>query len=72
LSRKISGAPQTEAGEGLKSIVHSLTPSDAWFEDYRAFLGLYGIDKAEIGQLYLLCEVFGLRCFSGWAHGSVR
>jgi hypothetical protein len=53
-------------------IVHSFSKSNLWFEDYQAFLNLYGVADAKIGKLYFLRESDGIRLFSGWAHGDER
>jgi hypothetical protein len=51
-------------------IVHSFSPSDLWFEDYQAFIRLYGIENVVIGKLYFLREIAGIKLFSGWARGG--
>lgn len=51
-------------------IVHSFSQSDLWFEDYQAFLHLYGIENAAIGKLYFLRKIAGIKLFSGWARGN--
>jgi len=51
-------------------IVHSFSQSDLWFEDYQAFIRLYGIENAAIGKLYFLREIAGIKLFSGWARGD--
>lgn len=51
-------------------IVHSFSQSDLWFEDYQAFIRLYGIENAAIGKLYFLREIAGIKLFSGWVRGD--
>lgn len=51
-------------------IVHSFSQSDLWFEDYQAFILLFGIENALIGKLYFLREIAGIKLFSGWARGN--
>jgi hypothetical protein len=53
-------------------IVHSFSQSDSWFEDYQAFVHLYGIDNAVIGKLYHLGEISGINLFSGWVRGDEK
>ncbi len=51
-------------------IVHSFSQSDSWFDEYGAFIRLFGIKNAMIGKLYFLRELSGIKLFSGWARGD--
>jgi hypothetical protein len=53
-------------------IVHSFSQQDLWFENYQAFLSLFGISGAEIGRLHFLVESAGIRLYSGWVRGDER
>jgi len=53
-------------------VVHSFSQSDLWFDDYQAFLKIYGVVDAKIGKLYFLTELFGIKVYSGWARGDEK
>jgi hypothetical protein len=50
-------------------IVHSFSPSNEWFDDYSAFIALYG-KSAEVGEMVSLCDVDGVKLSVGWAKGN--
>lgn len=50
-------------------IIYSFSPINIWFEDYQAFLKLYGVDAAP-NTLYFLKEIEGVQLYSGWVKGS--
>ncbi len=50
-------------------IVHSFSKDDLWFEDYRGFLHLFGLD-AEPGQLVFVGEKQEVRLYCGWVRGN--
>jgi hypothetical protein len=50
-------------------VVHSFSQGDAWFEDFGAFLALFGVREATTGKLYRLAEVDGIEVYAGWARG---
>ena len=52
-------------------IVHSFSPTNRWFDEYREFAALFGID-AEIGALAGAKARDGLPLYLGWAHGDER
>jgi hypothetical protein len=52
-------------------IVHSFSQRNEWFDDYSAFLGLYG-KSADIGELVSLCDVDGVKLYVGWAKGDEK
>jgi len=52
-------------------IVHSFSPNDLWFEDYEAFLALFGV-KAALNQLVFLKETQSINLYCGWARGSAK
>jgi hypothetical protein len=49
-------------------MVHSFSQHDSWFDDYQAFLSLYGVQGA-VGKLTLLKELGPIHLYAGWAHG---
>jgi hypothetical protein len=49
-------------------LVHSFSQTHAWFEDYAAFVGLYG-QKAEVDTLVYAGEVGGKGLYLGWVVG---
>ena len=53
-------------------VVHSFNQSDLWFDDYQAFLKIFGVLAATIGKLYFLTEVGGIKVYSGWARGEEK
>lgn len=53
-------------------IVHSFSDLDESFDDFSAFLGLYGISKIQAGILYPLKTVNNLTLYAGWARGDLR
>jgi hypothetical protein len=52
-------------------IIHSFSQLDEWFDDFAAFLSLYG-QKAAVGQLVELGFGAGPRVFAGWARGNAK
>jgi hypothetical protein len=53
-------------------IIHSFSENDTSFDDYAAFLALYGIVDALPDRLYHLRTVDGLKLYAGWARGDQR
>ena len=47
-------------------IVQSFSPENKWFEDYSAFLGLFGIQSVKQGKLYKTDKP-GITLYFGWA-----
>ena len=52
-------------------IVHSFSKTNQWFEDFYAFVALFG-ETAEIGRLISTKARRGLPLYLGWAHGDER
>jgi hypothetical protein len=52
-------------------IVHSFSQANEGFEDYEAFLALFGA-KASLDQLVLLTETHGISLYCGWVRGNVK
>lgn len=50
-------------------LVHSFSPNDAWFDDYRAFVKLWGIE-AEKNTIHSTTMKSGRKLFFGWIHGE--
>jgi hypothetical protein len=50
-------------------LVHSFSPADHWFEDYRAFLSLFGI-PAVPGRLVTASERLGIPLHFCWVRGE--
>ncbi|ODV42747.1 hypothetical protein AWV79_24315 [Cupriavidus sp. UYMMa02A] len=46
-------------------LVHSFSPTQQWFPDFRSFAQLYGID-AKPNQIYQACELEGIALHLGW------
>ncbi len=53
-------------------IVHSFSQNDLWFDDYAAFLNIFGVTQSSVGTLYFLTEVYGIKVYSGWARGEEK
>lgn len=53
-------------------LVHSFSQSDSGFDDYQAFLHIYGVEDAKIGKIYFLNNIEGINVYSGWARGDKR
>ncbi len=53
-------------------VVHSFNQNDLWFDDYRAFLSIFGATDASPGMLQFLTEVHGIKVYSGWARGEEK
>ncbi len=53
-------------------VVHSFNQNDLWFDDYRAFLSIFGVTDALPGMLQFLTEVWGIKIYSGWARGEEK
>jgi hypothetical protein len=52
-------------------IVHSFSQENLWFEDYAAFLALYG-KSAEAGELISVAAIDGVELYIGWAKGDTK
>lgn len=52
-------------------IVHSFSSENLWFQDYAAFVGLFGI-VAGVDRLSGTSARNGLPLYLGWAHGNER
>jgi hypothetical protein len=52
-------------------LIHSFSLKDKNFEDFRAFVGLYG-QQAVPDQLIDLTEVQGIRLCTAWVHGDQK
>lgn len=52
-------------------IVHSFSQENEWFEDYQAFVQLYG-KEAGIGELVHVTTSMGVDLYLGWAKGEAR
>jgi len=52
-------------------VVHSFSPTDEWFDDYAAFLGLFGTN-AQVGKLATLQQLGQITLLAGWARGDPR
>lgn len=63
-------ARKTFRVEHAVMIIHSFSAVDAHFADFAAFLELYGIQSPEIGQLYTLRSVDGIKLYAGWVRGD--
>ena len=50
-------------------VVHSFSPERAWFEDYQAFLDLFGV-KGEANRLVELGQLVGVQLYAGWVEGQ--
>lgn len=50
-------------------LVHSFSPTQQWFTDFRSFASLYGID-AKPNQIYQVCEREGIALHLGWVCGN--
>ena len=57
------------AAERAVMMVHSFSKDDLWFEDFEAFVGLYGVDiaKNELSQSVKIGEV---EISFAWVHGT--
>ena len=53
-------------------IVHSFSESNKWFEDFEAFVQLFGISNAMPNQLLALTKINDLKVYAGWAQGDKK
>lgn len=51
-------------------LVHSFSRDCMWFEDFKSFLGLFGIEAVVPGRLYLLLNNGRVTLFAGWVIDS--
>lgn len=72
LHRMVSAVIEAERFNAKSAVmlVHSFSKESFWFEDYRDFLGLYGV-KAEIGKLHFVRQVEGIGIYTSWAKGGM-
>lgn len=52
-------------------IVHSFSQESVWFEDYVAFVDLYG-KSAEVGELVKVANINKIDLYLGWAKGNAQ
>ncbi len=57
------------AAESAVMLVHSFSPSGKWFEDFAAFVKLFG-QEAEAGRLVFLGKRGGVPLYVGWCVGD--
>jgi hypothetical protein len=50
-------------------LVHSFSQAALWFEDFQAFLGLFGV-QPQLNQLSWLTELQGINLYAGWVKGN--
>jgi len=67
LHRMVSAVIEAERFNAKSAVmlVHSFSKEDRGFEDYKEFLGLYGVE-AVVDKLQFLKQVNGIRIYSGW------
>lgn len=53
-------------------LVHSFSQSDAHYDDYVAFLGLYGIQRHAFRTLWKLTSVHNIDLYTAWVRGDAR
>ena len=52
-------------------LVHSFSPADRWFDDFKAFAGLFG-GSPSIGQVFHARRCQDIDLFLGWCKGDGR
>lgn len=52
-------------------VVHSFSPANQWFDDFKAFAGLFGV-TADIDRLNKTKARNGMPLYMGWVHGDER
>jgi len=52
-------------------LVHSFSQGNEWFDDYRAFANLYGVN-AEVNKLHYAGHVSGKKLYLGWVKGDKK
>jgi hypothetical protein len=60
---------QEFAAETAVMLVHSFSPNGKWFDDFKAFGGLFG-QEAKKGQLLSLGKRHGMPLYIGWCVGD--
>lgn len=53
-------------------LVHSFSPSKAWFEDFAAFVALFGVPEISPDTVVPLWETAEGKLYVGWASGDLR
>ena len=51
-------------------LVHSFSPTAAWFADFQAFVGLFGVLATERNVLLPLAVCEGISLYTGWVMGD--
>lgn len=51
-------------------LVHSFSPANAWFEDFAAFVAMFGVRDVSRGSMVVLGEIDGTLLQVGWASGD--
>ena len=52
-------------------LVHSFSPKNLWFDDYEAFLSLYGIE-AKLNQIHKAGNLDKINLFFSWIKGEKK
>lgn len=73
LHRTASALIEAERFQATQSVmlVHSFSPSNRWFEEFKAFVALYGVE-AEMGKLITVGAKNGTPLHLAWIHGDER
>lgn len=53
-------------------LVHSFSQYDEWFDDYRQFLGLYGLSRVVPDSLVFAKNIDGINLYFGWVRGDKK
>lgn len=73
LHRTASALIEAERFQATQSVmlVHSFSPSNRWFEEFKAFVALYGVE-AEMGKLITVGAKNGTPLHLAWIHRDER
>ena len=73
LHRTASAVIEAERFGAVQAVmlVHSFSPSNRWFVEYKAFAGLFGV-TAEVGRLSTVRAKDNMPLHLTWVHGDER
>ncbi len=52
-------------------LVHSFSQENEWFDDYQAFINLYGVNTS-LNKLFFLTQTQGVSVYSAWVKGNMK
>jgi len=74
LHRMVSAVLEAERFRAKSAVmlVHSFSEECIGFDDFAAFINLFGIHNIQVGKLYLLTQIGEVHLSAGWVTGKLN